>query len=506
MILTVGSKLLGFVRELVLAYTFGASNITDAYLISLTIPTVLMSFVGAAVHTGFIPLYIRSRQENGEDGSLQFTRALIRRMMLFSFLILIAGWLFTRPLVLLFASGFSGETLELAVRFTRITLLGVFFSGALAVLSGFLQVNGHYLIPGMVGIPLNLILIATFLSARKQGLTWLAAGSVLALATQALMLFPLSRKLGLEKVFRREKSGPYLRQLGILILPVLLGTGVDQINVLVDRTLASGIVEGGISALNYAARLSGFTEGIVLASILTVVFPVLSAQVADQEVSSLKETIRDTTVLLALLVLPASAGLMLFSGPIVEMLFSRGAFGRQAVVLTAGALQFYSAGLIFSGIRGLITKVFYSMEDTRSPLAGAVIAVSANIMLNLILSRFMGLRGLALATSLSAALGMLVLLYGIRRKIGPLGFKKSLSSLVKILAATLVMALILPGVFRYLLEQFSVSAALLFAIATGVLVYGFLILLFRVKEARRISARLLENLKEWKNRYYGGRM
>ena len=196
MVITILSKILGFGREIVLSYVYGASAITDAYLISQTIPYVVFSFIGAGIATGFIPLYNRIFKEQGRLEANKYTNNLSNALLLLVSIIVAFVFLFTQPIVKIFASGFSRETLELAIKFTRISIVGIYFVANINIFASFLQIHKNYIIPALLGFPMNLVIIASLFISTKTNIYVIAIGSVLATASQLLLLIPFVRKSG----------------------------------------------------------------------------------------------------------------------------------------------------------------------------------------------------------------------------------------------------------------------------------------------------------------------
>jgi putative peptidoglycan lipid II flippase len=164
MLITIFSKIFGFARDLTLSYFYGASNISDAYLISLTIPSVIFSFIGIGISTGYIPILSHIERVNGVKEGNRFTNNIINIMLILCTVIIILGSVFTEQIVKVFASGFVGETLVLAVKFTKLSLFGIYFTGMISILTGYLQLKGNYTIPALIGFPLNIfIIISIFL-------------------------------------------------------------------------------------------------------------------------------------------------------------------------------------------------------------------------------------------------------------------------------------------------------------------------------------------------------
>ena len=197
--------------------------------------------------------------------------------------------------------------------------------------------------------------------------------------------------------------------------PIILGSSVAQMNVLVDRTLASQIVEGGISALNYGNNINLIALGIIVASISSVLFPRISKMAVENNIKEMKKYLSETITTINILVLPITVGYMIFAEPIVQLLFGRGEFSSQAVSLTSSALFFYSIGLVAKSQRDILSNVFYSLQDTKTPMLNASIALIINIVLNIVLSKYLGISGLALASSISLIFCSFLLFVSLRK-------------------------------------------------------------------------------------------
>jgi len=485
MIITILSKILGFGREIILSYVYGASAITDAYLISQTIPSVIFSFISAGIATGFIPLYSRILNEKGQLEANRYTNNLSNALLLLASSIVVIVLLFTQPIVKLFASGFSGDTLALAVAFTRISVFGVYFTALLNIFAGYLMIQDNYIIPALVGLPMNLVIIAALFISTKTNIYVIAIGSVLATASQLLLLIPFVRKTGYRYQPVLNLKDEHIKTMVIIALPVIAGQSVNQINVLVDRTLASGIAVGGISALNYANRLNAFVQGLFVASISTVLYPMISKMAAEDNMNGLKASISEAISIINLLVIPATIGAMIFSKEIVTLLFGRGAFTPEAIDMTGGALFYYSIGMIAFGLRDILSRAFYALQDTKTPMINATIAVVINIILNIVLSKYLGIGGLALATSIAAIVGTLLLFITLRRKIGGFGLKEITKSFIKISIASILMGFIALGSFNFFSQNIRQNLALILAIGLGALAYAILIYFMRIPEVDR---------------------
>lgn len=482
MLITIISKVFGFARDLTLSYFYGTSSISDAFLISLTIPSVIFGFIGAGISAGYIPMYSKIEKDYGEKEGNRYTNNLINILIIISTIIIIFGLSFTEPIVKLFASGFKGERLELAVKFTRISLFGIYFTGLLSIFSGFLQLKGNYAIPALIGFPMNFILILSILLSSKTNILVLAIGIVIATASQLILLIPFIHKEGYRYKFVIDIKDKHIKNMLYIALPVIIGVSVNQINVLVDRTIASRIVIGGLSVLSYANRLNGFALGLFVSTISTTMYPMISKMVVEDNIDGLKRIVSESIIVISLLVVPATIGSMIFSEPVVKILFGRGKFTLESISMTSSALFYYSIGMLGFGLRDILSRAFYSLQDTKTPMINAAIAMVMNIILNIVLSKYMGIDGLALATSISAMFCTALLFISLRKKVGPFGMKDVAISFIKVLSASLVMGVIAKLSYDSLIKLIGANLSLIVSIAGAVIVYSIIIYFMRIKE------------------------
>lgn len=479
MIITIISKIFGFLRDLTLSYYYGASDISDAYLIALTIPGVIFAFIGVGINNGFIPMYAKIESEEGVKVADRFTSNFTNIVLIFTFFMFTIGMVFTQPMVKIFASGFSGDTLKLAVDFSRITLFGIFFTGLVYIYRGYLQVKDSFLIPSMIGFPLNFVTVIAIVLSSKLNIKFLVVGTLIATISQFLFMMPSVIKKGYKHSFVIDFKDENIKNILIIVLPIIIGSSVDQINILIDRTLASIIAVGGISALNYANKLNGFVQGLFILSIVTVMYPMISKMAVKKDFEDLKKSVTEVISAIMIVVLPASAMAMVFSDEIVDILFGRGKFDSHAAELTSGALFFLAIGMIGFGLREVLSRVFYSMQDTKTPVINGAIAMAMNIVLNIILSSFMGINGLALATSLSAIVCTLLLGYSLVKKIGSLQTKKLMTVTFKVLISIVPMVAVSMFAKSTMVEM---STLINFALSAGLgsIVYIVFIMIQKV--------------------------
>lgn len=276
-----------------------------------------------------------------------------------------------------------------------------------------------------------------------------------------------------------------------LIVPVLIGVAVNQVNSMVDRSLASTLVEGSISALNYANRLNGFVMGLFITSICSVIYPMLSKISNYDNEKKFTESIVKSINSVILLVMPISIGAIVLSNPIVKLLFQRGEFDERATYMTSIALIMYSIGMVAFGLREVLAKVFYSLKDTKTPMINAGIAMGMNILLNIILVKQLQLAGLALATSLSGIICIFLLFISLKNKIGYFGQNKILRTSIKSMISALTMGGITYISYKLLGNSLGVgiimeTLSLTISIIIGMITYGVLVIILKVDEVNTI--------------------
>lgn len=480
MIIALLSKFFGFFRDIILSYFYGASSISDAFLISQIIPWVIFGFIGVGITTGYIPMYSKIEKKYGTDEANKFTNNLVNMLMLICTVLVVLGLIFTEQIVKAFAWGMENNSL--AVNLTKVSLIGVYFTGLIFIFKGFLELKGDYAIPALIGFPMNLIIILSIYISTKTDTIVLAFGIIIATASQLLFLLPFTYKRGFRYRLILNFKDKHIKNMALIAIPAILGVSVNQINMLIDRTLASQVATGGISALNYANRLNQFTEGIVVISVVTALYPMISKMAADDNVTGLKNSIVEALSAIFLIVTPATIGSILFAEELVTLLFGRGAFDSNAVTMTTSAFLFYSIGMIGIGSREVLSRAFYSLQDTKTPVVNAAIAMILNIILNFILSKFYGIGGLALATSISAIFCSILLYFSLKKKIGSLGTGKLVRTFIKVLVASLMMGVLVKVIFYYSNLLMNQILSLFISIILGSIIYLIIIYLMKIDE------------------------
>ncbi|NHM28263.1 murein biosynthesis integral membrane protein MurJ [Desulfofundulus sp. TPOSR] len=441
---TILSKIMGFGREAVLAAAFGASAATDAYLVAMIIPALLFGLVGTTITTVGIPFfseYIHRPDKRSELPVLIWTsfHAVTGALLIIALLGLPAApWL-----VRILAPGFTPEQAALTTQLVRVLLPMVVIMGMVGWAQGVLNAHQHFAAPAFMGIPYNIIMIGGILLAGAYGgIAGVAWATVLATVSQFLIQVPAlyRRRISYRPVFNWRH--PALKKMLWLAGPVLIGVGANQLNVIVDRMLASGLAEGSISALNYAQRVLNLPQGLFAIPLITVLYPTLTERTALEDSTGFLAGLSRGLRVLAFVLIPLTVGTMILREDLVQFIFQRGAFDAKDAGMTAVALLFYTPGLLFLMWREFLNRAFYALQDTWTPMGTGLVAVAVNIALNLILVRYTGLAGLALATSAAAGVGCMLLFWLLRRRLGHIGGTALVRETGRILAASLLMGLL----------------------------------------------------------------
>ncbi|OLS02267.1 murein biosynthesis integral membrane protein MurJ [Tissierella creatinophila] len=485
---TLISKGMGFLREIMIAYKYGSGMKTDTYFAAMTATVLIMGTIGAALNTTLIPIFSEIRAKGGKNAQKIYLNNMLNIVFLITVAIAIFGYIFSPLIIKVLAKGFEGEQFDLAVKLNRIGMPIVILLGFTYVLSGYLQSNEIFGPHAIMGIPYNLVfLMGLLFFVSSKNIQTLMVISVLATLTQVLIQVPAVLNTKYRYKPRVNLKDPYLKKALILVMPVLLGSAVSQINVIIDKTLASELVEGSMSALVYASRINEMIISVFVAAIATVVFPMLSKAFSNQDIKEIRAIFKKGVNIILLITVPATVGIMLLGEDLVRIFFERKAFDARATMMTSGALFYYSIGLIASALRLMLNKMFYSFQDTRTPMINGAIAVIINVILNLFFIRFMGHTGLALATSLSAIVTTILLFIDLRSRIGKLGLTKIALTFIKVSISSAIM-----GVVVYLL-YFKVGAllpdktivellSLIVSVAIGMITYFLLCIILKVEE------------------------
>lgn len=448
-IATLLSRILGFLRDMVVAGLFGAGLTTDAFFVAFRIPNLLRRLLAeGSLTVSFVPVFTeylknRTRREAFELASVTFTALSILLVV-----VSLAGVLLSPLIVALIAPGFvkTPVQFDLAVFLTRLMFPYILLISLVALAMGILNSLRHFAAPALSPVVLNLAMILAALTLKDafaEPIVALAVGVMAGGVLQLAMQWPFLVRLGvrLRPRFRFRHEG--LRRIGRLMLPAAFGAAIYQINVFIGTILASLLPAGSVSYLYYADRIVELPLGVFAIAVGTAALPSLSEQAALGRTEEMKRTIAFSLRLILFIAIPATVALIALRVPIISVLFERGQFGPQATLATARALLFYAVGLwAFSAIR-IVVSAFYALQDTRSPMKAAIVALIVNVVLSAALMFPLQHGGLALATSLASAVNVAMLWVILRRRLGPLLDGEFYRSIGKTALASLAMGAII---------------------------------------------------------------
>ncbi|MCK4859286.1 MAG: murein biosynthesis integral membrane protein MurJ [Candidatus Omnitrophica bacterium] len=487
------SRILGLLRDIFSARLFGTSGVWDAFLIAFMVPNLLRRLLAeGALSNSFIPVFTeylhkKDKEEAKRLANLTFT------FLLIILTTIVAGGIFFINLILAKFS-FTPKIL-LILQLTRFLLPYIFFLSLAALLMGILNSHKHFATPALAPLFLNIFwllslfyLCPRFGKGLEEKIWGVIIGVLLGGLFQLLIQIPplLRRKFSLRLNF--DFHHPGLKKIALLALPGILGLAVTQVNIVVDFLLGFFLGNGAISSLWYGNRLMQFPLGVFGIALGTAVLPHYSIYAAKQEFGKLKKMLSFALRMGFFISLPAAVGLIILRFPIIKLLFQRGAFTALSTSRAANTLFFYCLGLFaYSGIK-IIAPVFYSFQDTRTPVKIAVIAMLANIILNLILMVPLREGGLALATAISSSLNLFLLLFVLRKRIGNFGGKKILSSFVKVLFSAIIMGIGCKIIFSHLFYSFNLPAlfSIFVSILSGIIIFMLITFLVKVEETHEI--------------------
>ncbi len=415
------SRVLGLVRDIVIARIFGTGVGADAFFVAFRIPNFLRRlFAEGAFSQAFVPVLAEYRSQHSPEAVRELAQSTAGVLGGILFLVTAVGVIAAPVLVMIFAPGFvdEAEKYELTVSMLRITFPYLLFISLTSLAGGILNTYGLFSVPAFTPVLLNIFLIgaATLLAPHlQQPITALAWGVLLGGVAQLCFQFPFLYRQGFLCIPRLNFRHPGVRKIFKLILPAIFGVSVSQINLLVDTLIASFLVTGSVSWLYYSDRLVEFPLGVFGIALATVILPNLSRKHAEGAGEAFAATLDWALRWVVLIAVPAAIGLMFLATPILATLFQYGAFDAHGVAMSSLSLMAYALGLPAFVLVKILAPGFYARQDTRTPVRVGVIAMLANIVLNLALVFPLAHTGLALATSIAAWLNAGLLYRGLRK-------------------------------------------------------------------------------------------
>lgn len=494
MFATLIARLLGLLRDMVFYTWFGRTHITDAYNAAFSVPDLIyLLLVGGALSSAFIPVFSSYLAREQEEEAWKAASIVLNYTIMAMLALIFIGEIYTRPLVLLLVPNLPVEEINLTVLLTRVMFIQTFFMALNGIAMGVLNSKQHFTWPAIGSILYNVGIIAVGLAmARVWGIMAFSIGVVVGSIINFLVQVPALLRAGIKYYPSLNYRHPGFRQIITLMIPVAVGLSVTQINLFITQNLASGLAEGSISALRLAQRIMQLPIGIFGTSIALAVFPTMNFQAAREEIRDLKRTFSLGVRAIFLITIPAGVGLIALREPIIQLFFQQGKFTAADTASTAWALLFYSLGLFAYSALQLLNRVFYSLKDTLTPVIVGIVSIGLNILFSILMVGPMQDRGLALAYSAAGILNMLILIVLLKWRLQSIdGFKMIKSFVISTAASGVMYAAVrfLVNVLQTLLPLAGKAQELIVVaggVGAGVLVYGVIVLLFRLEESQLV--------------------
>ena len=489
--ITLISKIIGFGREMTLAHFFGASYIIDAYLMAIAIPGILFGGILNSISVTYIPVYTEIYEIDGRKASNNFTSNISLFSLILSISVTLVGLFFSEEIVSILASGFKGETYNLTVKFLRISFFSLIAMVLRNIFMSYLHCNNGYIVEKVSSLAFTVINLTVVVISGFFNYEFLIYGYVLGYFVFMILTIVNSKSRGYKFKFKLEISDN-IRKVFYLAVPVFVGSMAGQINLLVDKTIASRLKEGSIASLNYASVVNHFVFGLMTVAMVTIIYPVFSKKIAKKDMEGFKETLIKGLNFLIIFLVPVTVGSIVLAKPAIVFIYERGAFDTAATNMTYTAFIFYALGILGMGIKNLMIKAFYSLKETKKPMIIGVISVVINITLNIILVRFMEHNGLALATSITASVTVIPLTLMLRKRIGSFTLVNSTKLFIKALTASIIMGVCVYFIYQYIAPIIGIGflkemISILITVVSGIFIYFIIMKLLKAKELKYIE-------------------
>ena len=496
---TLISRISGLVRDIVVGRLFGAGFATDAFFMAFTIPNLLRRFFAeGSLTAAFVPVFSEVHHRRRKEEAQQVARACWTLLIAVMLVVTAAGILLSPWIVQAIGYGFSDVPGKLALTdlLNRLMFPYIFFVSLLALITGILNVHGHFFLPSFSTVVLNLTMIGCALWLRPffpQPIMALAGGVLVGGFLQLLLQVPVLRRYGISLAPLWQPRHPAVVRIARLMLPGLAGVAIYQINVVVTRLLASFLAGGSVSYLYYGQRLFEFPQGVFVVSLAQAVLPSMSRQAALGDDQGLRDSLQFAFKLIALVTIPAFLGLLLCAVPVYSLFFYGGEFSFTDVQQTAYALMAFAPGLFFLGLSRVMVPTFYALKDTRTPVIISFWTLLVNAGCGAALMQGLDHVGLALALTLSSLFNCIALSWALHRKLGRLGLQALTGFILRIIGPTALMGGVVYGILQlgpWSLEGHDFEKALVLsgAVLGGALIYAAGCWLLRVSEIREAAA------------------
>lgn len=492
MVINFFGKLMGLLRETLLAYFYGTSDISDVYITATTMAMMLLSGIAEAASVGYVVVVVGKTDKNKIS---KLTSKLMLTVASVILAISLAISAFAPQIVQIYALGFNSKKVEMCTQMLRIILPFFTFSSLLYISNAYLQTINIFWYTSLSGLLTSLIVCMGIVFAGNN-ITILAVGSAMSLMIPACIGMLLLYKKGLKPYFKKPLIDDEIKKIFFLGIPIFIGQLVNQLNVIADKTFASLLGSGTISMLNYANKLNTTFFSLIIVPITTVIFPTLSnlASTDDVSLEKYKQTVSYIKSFFIFLSVPIAVGLFLLKNEIVEIVYMRGAFDSEAAKTTANALGIYLLSLPFLSLNYLYNTCFFAIKNTKIPVICNVCCLSINIILNIIWVKKYGYVGILAATVISSIALSIVMEFWLNKKLNGLRRNGEIINTLKVILSSLIMGM--GVVILRLIVTISGIQWLLFASFCGLIIFVLFTYLLREKNINLIFSYLQKNISK----------
>lgn len=444
------TKILGLTKETLIASKLGSGIETDSYFTALIAATLLADIIGEGLSSSLVPILSKIEAKDGKDKKLSCLNNILHMVIIFSLILTIFIWILSPIILKILVRGISLEKMEKMKKLVGLGLpMGVFIM-VRSVFMAFLHSEHEFKTWSLSWVFYYLVYIGYLIYFNRYGIYGLMISGILASFVQLLSIMPSLIDKGYKYKWTLNFEDIYLKELIIMLIPIIVSTSINMINVVVDKSVASTLEPGSKSWLNYSDGIIQFVLGVFITAIVTVLFPVVAGEFNRGNIESLKRIMKKGNHVLLSITVPTMVILITLSYPIVELLFERGKFNSVSTIMTSQCLTYYSLGLVSMMMVLVLTGFYYAIHNPIAPMKFAFIGIGANLILDIILAKYMGAKGLALATSISATLITILFLMDINKDLEIIDISNSINSLIKLTAKAMVMAAVVLVTFNIL--------------------------------------------------------
>lgn len=490
---TLLSKVLGLVRDSMLTAYFGSGTVSDAFLTASTLPTVLFDIViGGVISASFIPVFNDIRAKEGKEEAMRFVNKFVTMVLSISVAIAIAGILLRVPLVKL-QTEYTGDKLTLAAQLTAIMFPMIIFTGLAFSFVGLLQSFGEYKIPSIISLVSNLAIIIYYVTLGKYfGIYGLSVTMVVAWSLQFLILIPWIKKFGVKYRPDFRFKDKHIKQTLFLAGPMLVSTWVQPLYTLINQKFASNI-DSAVTYIQQSNRLYIIVVGVFSFVVTNLIFPKLSKAVSEGDTEEAHKLTVSSIRAIVLVIAPLMVGFMILSRPVSNIIYGYGKMDEAGVGAISTLLRYYSVGMLGLGLNEILSKVFFSLKDSKTPMRNSIISMAVNVVLAYIFYNFMSTNGLALATACGSIANAALNAFCMIRKYPKLIKKADVVNMIKSVLSAMIMGVVVYIIYRMTAGRFSGLAGNILVAAVcgiaGVAVYAASAYILGIEEIKTLVKR-----------------